>query len=86
MFHKKIIIERRVRHYCRVHLSSIDKVRECGLTANGNLQLLDANNEPIKGLYGAGELVGGVHGDKALSLLTWGMTSGYYVGQNLGTV
>lgn len=55
-----------------------------GIVANGDLQILNAQGEPIPGLYGAGELVGGAHGDHVVSLLGWSITSGRYVGQRLG--
>lgn len=55
-----------------------------GMAANGDLQLLGADGKPIPGLYGAGELVGGVFGDEVISLLTWAMTSGYHVGETVG--
>ena len=55
-----------------------------GIVANGELQILDGAGQPIPGLYGAGELVGGAHGDHVVSLLGWSVTSGRYVGVKLG--
>jgi flavocytochrome c len=34
----------------------------CGLKVNEQLQVVDVFNEPIEGLYAAGEVVGGLHG------------------------
>ena len=55
-----------------------------GIVANGELQILNGEGQPIPGLYGAGELVGGAHGDHVVSLLGWSVTSGRYVGVELG--
>lgn len=41
---------------------SIGLVTVCGLTTNGDLQVLDANNQPIPGLYTAGNTCGGRYG------------------------
>jgi succinate dehydrogenase/fumarate reductase flavoprotein subunit len=38
-----------------------------GLTTDALGQVLDENKEIIKGLYAAGEVVGGVHGDNRLA-------------------
>ena len=51
---------------------------------NADLQIVDADGNPIAGLYGAGELVGGSQGDQVVSLLGWSITSGRYVGLMLG--
>lgn len=37
-----------------------------GVKINTNTEVLDKNNQPIKGLYVAGELVGGLHGDNRI--------------------
>ena len=55
-----------------------------GIVANADLQIVDADGNPIAGLYGAGELVGGSQGDQVVSLLGWSITSGRYVGLMLG--
>lgn len=63
------------------------KMRYCqtlgGLVANENLEILDTLGNPIPGLYGAGEVVGSALGDEALSLFSWAMSSGYYLGETL---
>ena len=39
----------------------------CGLKVNKDLQVLDVFGEPIKGLYAAGEVCGGFHGQSSMS-------------------
>lgn len=53
-----------------------------GLHINDNMQVLDADGQPIQGLYAAGEVVGGVVGDIYApgSLFGWAMTSGHNAG------
>lgn len=56
-----------------------------GLKANSKLQVLDVYNTPIKHLYAAGEILGGLHGsayiggDSVGSALTLGMIAGQNV-------
>jgi len=38
-----------------------------GLRINNRAQVLDKQGEPIRGLYAAGEITGGVHGQSRLS-------------------
>lgn len=47
------------------------------------MQVLDWNDEPIKGLYAAGETVGGIHGAHYLGGNACGFahTSGYVAGR-----
>lgn len=54
-----------------------------GLRANEKLQVLDSFDKPIKGLYAAGEAVGGVHGDTYLfgCAFGWAHTSGWVAGR-----
>ena len=49
-----------------------------GVNVNASLQVLDASNSPISGLYAAGEVVGGVFGDNAPEGAgnAWAATSG----------
>lgn len=49
-----------------------------GLVTNANMQVLDVNDQVIPGLYAAGEIVGGAHGDDALPgcNLGWAYTTG----------
>ncbi|MFQ7234962.1 MAG: FAD-binding protein, partial [Enterococcus hulanensis] len=49
-----------------------------GLVANGDLQVLNRNDQAIEGLYAAGELVGGVMGSDSPSGANnaWALTSG----------
>lgn len=49
-----------------------------GLVTNGQLQVLNRNNQAIEGLYAAGELVGGVMGSDSPSGANnaWALTSG----------
>ena len=53
-----------------------------GLTINDRLQLVDELNQPIPGLYAAGELVGGVDGAHFPGScgVGWALTSGYLAG------
>ena len=37
-----------------------------GVKINTNTEVLNKDNQPIKGLYVAGELVGGLHGDNRI--------------------
>ena len=50
-----------------------------GLHINDQMQVLNTAQEPIEGLYAAGEVVGGLEGDIYYggSLFGWAMTSGY---------
>ena len=54
-----------------------------GICINDNMQVLNANNEAVEGLYAAGEVIGGVQGDLYLpsSTFTWAMTSGVQTGK-----
>ena len=56
-----------------------------GLHVNDQMAVLDASQEPVEGLYGAGEVVGGLEGDIYLggSLFGWAMTSGYKAGTSV---
>lgn len=49
-----------------------------GLAVNRSLQVLNQQNQPIKGLYAAGEVVGGVMGSDSPSGANnaWALTSG----------
>lgn len=49
-----------------------------GVVTDMNLNVLDENNKPIKGLFAAGELVGGAMGDDSPpgGNMAWAMTSG----------
>ncbi len=53
-----------------------------GLHVNEQMQVLNTAQEPVEGLYAAGEAVGGLEGDIYLggSLFGWAMTSGYKAG------
>ena len=42
-----------------------------GVVTDMNLNVLDENNKPIKGLFAAGELVGGAMGDDSPPEATW---------------
>lgn len=55
-----------------------------GVRANDKLQILDASDNVVKGLYAAGEAVGGVHGDTYLfgCAFGWAHTSGWVAGKN----
>ena len=52
-----------------------------GLAANANLQMIRVDGTAIEGLYGAGELVSGAQGTTETGMLTWAVTSGYYVAE-----
>ncbi len=56
-----------------------------GLHINENMQVLNTSQEPVEGLYAAGEVVGGLEGDIYLggSLFGWAMTSGYDAGTSV---
>lgn len=53
-----------------------------GLHINDQMQVLSADQQPIVGLYAAGEVVGGLEGDIYYggSLFGWAMTSGHNAG------
>ena len=53
-----------------------------GLHINENMQVLNTAQEPVQGLYAAGEVVGGLEGDVYLggSLFGWAVTSGHNAG------
>ena len=55
-----------------------------GLHINDQMQVLNTAQEPIEGLYAAGEVVGGLEGDIYLggSLFGWAVTSGYNAGNS----
>lgn len=55
-----------------------------GIRVNENLQVIDSFDKVVKGLYGAGEAVGGVHGDTYLfgCAFGWAHTSGWVAGKN----
>ena len=54
-----------------------------GICINDNMQVLNTAGEAVKGLYAAGEVVGGAQGDLYLpsSTFTWAMTSGVQAGK-----
>ncbi|MDO4268542.1 MAG: FAD-dependent oxidoreductase [Eubacteriales bacterium] len=56
-----------------------------GLHINDKMQVLNTAQEPIEGLYAAGEAVGGLEGDIYLggTLFGWAMTSGYDAGMSV---
>lgn len=56
-----------------------------GLHVNEDMAVLNASQEPVEGLYAAGEVVGGLEGDIYLggSLFGWAMTSGYKAGTSV---
>lgn len=53
-----------------------------GLHINDQMQVLDATQKPISGLYAAGEVIGGLEGDVYMgsTLFGWAVTSGYNAG------
>ncbi len=53
-----------------------------GLHINENMQVLNTDQEPVEGLYAAGEVVGGLEGDVYMgaTLFGWAVTSGYNAG------
>ena len=53
-----------------------------GLHINDNMQVLNTAQEPIPGLYAAGEVVGGLEGDVYMgaTLFGWAIASGYTAG------
>ena len=53
-----------------------------GLHINDQMQVLNTAQEPIEGLYAAGEVVGGLEGDIYMggTLFGWAVTSGYNAG------
>ncbi len=55
-----------------------------GIRVNDKLQVLDAFDKAVKGLYAAGEAVGGMHGDTYLfgCAFGWAHTSGWVAGKN----
>ena len=56
-----------------------------GIRVNTDMQVKDSDGNGIKGLYGAGEVVGGVHGTSYLggNSISWSHTSGYLAGKNV---
>ena len=46
------------------------------------MQVLNTSQEPVEGLYAAGEVVGGLEGDVYMggTLFGWAVTSGYNAG------
>ncbi len=58
-----------------------------GLTINSQLQLVDAGNVAIPGLYAAGEVVGGVFGASfpPSAGVGWALTSGRMVGEQIAS-
>ncbi|MCI8664729.1 MAG: FAD-dependent oxidoreductase [Hungatella sp.] len=56
-----------------------------GLHVNEQMQVLNTSQNPVDGLYAAGEAVGGLEGDIYLggSLFGWAMTSGYKAGTSV---
>lgn len=56
-----------------------------GLTINADLQLVDGLNQPIPGLYAAGEVIGGVFGKNfpPSSGVGWALTSGMLAGESI---
>lgn len=56
-----------------------------GLHVNEDMAVLNTSQEPVEGLYAAGEVVGGLEGDIYLggSLFGWAMTSGYKAGTSV---
>lgn len=57
----------------------------CGIKINPQAQVVDVFNKPIKGLYAAGEVTGGLHGAAYMSGTAWGkaMTFGRIAAQNV---
>ena len=53
-----------------------------GLHINENMQVLNTAQEPVEGLYAAGEVVGGLEGDVYMggTLFGWAITSGHNAG------
>ena len=56
-----------------------------GRHVNEQMQVLNTSQNPVDGLYAAGEAVGGLEGDIYLggSLFGWAMTSGYKAGTSV---
>lgn len=56
-----------------------------GLRVNGDVQVLNWNNEPIRGFFAAGETVAGAHGNSFLGgdAVSFACTSGFVAGQNV---
>lgn len=56
-----------------------------GLLINENLEVINTQGEPIKGLYSAGDTAGGVRGENSISGgdVGWALTSGYVIGRDL---
>ena len=56
-----------------------------GIRINSDMQVMDAEGKGIKGFYGAGEVVGGVHGTSynGGNAISWAHTSGYLAGKNV---
>lgn len=55
-----------------------------GVDVNTSMQVLDSNDQPIKGLFAAGEVVGNITGECNVSYLTWGSVSGKIFGEEVG--
>ena len=53
-----------------------------GLHINEGMQVLNADLQPVSGLYAAGEVVGGLEGDVYMgaTLFGWAVASGYNAG------
>ncbi|NMD38955.1 MAG: FAD-dependent oxidoreductase [Christensenellaceae bacterium] len=53
-----------------------------GVRISTNMEVLDKNDQVIPGLFAAGEIVGGVHGDDTIvsTAVGWAFTSGHLVG------
>ena len=51
-----------------------------GVNVTDNLEVLDVNEQPVPGLYAAGEIVGNVNGSYAHYLI-WCFGSGYRFGE-----
>ena len=54
-----------------------------GVRISTEMEVLDHNELPVPGLYAAGEIVGGVHGDDTIvsTAVGWAFTSGHLVGR-----
>lgn len=56
-----------------------------GLVVNESLEVLDNNGNPIKGLYAAGEIIGGAHGKDSMPTcnVSWALTTGMLAGRSV---
>ena len=56
-----------------------------GVKVNESFQVLNGEDQPIAGLYAAGECVGGVHGTESMPtcMLSWAATSGKLCGEQV---